>query len=49
VSRTSSPIAILLPPSEGKAEGGETPKWRVSTGDFGKALRTYRSQIVTAL
>lgn len=49
MSRTSSPIAILLPPSEGKAEGGETPKWRASTGDFGKALGTYRSEIVTAL
>jgi len=40
---------ILLPPSEGKAEGGSAPKWKATSGDFGKALGPYRSQIATAL
>ena len=40
---------ILLPPSEGKAEGGSAPKWKATSGDFGKAFGTYRSQIATAL
>ena len=42
-------MVILLPPSEGKAEGGSAPKWKATSGDFGKALGTYRSQISTAL
>ena len=49
MSRKSFPLVILLPPSEGKAEGGSTPKWKATSGDFGKAFGTYRSQIATAL
>jgi cytoplasmic iron level regulating protein YaaA (DUF328/UPF0246 family) len=49
VSRKSFPLVILLPPSEGKAEGGSAPKWKATSGDFGKALGPYRSQIATAL
>ncbi len=47
--RKSFPLVILLPPSEGKAEGGSAPKWKATSGDFGKALGTYRSQIAIAL
>lgn len=49
MSRKSFPLVILLPPSEGKAEGGSAPKWKATSGDFGKALGTYRLQIATAL
>ena len=49
MSRKSFPLVILLPPSEGKAEGGSAPKWKASSGDFGKALGTYRSQIANAI
>ena len=49
MSRKSFPLVILLPPSEGKAEGGSAPKWKATSGDFGKAFGTYRSQIATAL
>ena len=36
-SRRAVPLAILLPPSEGKAEGGRTPRWKVGSGSFGSA------------
>lgn len=49
MSKKSFPLVILLPPSEGKAEGGSAPKWKATSGDFGKALGKYRSQIATAL
>ncbi len=49
MSRKSFPLVILLPPSEGKAEGGSAPKWKATSGDFGKALGTYRSRITAAL
>ena len=30
-------------------EGGSAPKWKATSGDFGKTLGNYRSQIATAL
>lgn len=48
-SRRTPPLAILLPPSEGKAEGGKAPVWRVGAGAFGKALGSRRSEVVAAL
>ncbi|MEY3699730.1 MAG: hypothetical protein RIT16_90, partial [Actinomycetota bacterium] len=39
--RVVASLFILLPPSEGKAEGGSAkPKWRESAGVFGKQLAT---------
>ena len=49
MSRKSFPLVILLPPSEGKADGGSAPKWKASSGEFGKTLGKYRSQIASAL
>ncbi|MFZ9083914.1 MAG: YaaA family protein [Ilumatobacteraceae bacterium] len=48
-SRRTSPLAILLPPSEGKAEGGRTPRWKAGSGTFGSALRRPRAEVVAAL
>ena len=48
-SRRAAPLAILLPPSEGKAEGGRTPRWKVGSGSFGSALKGPRSEVVAAL
>jgi len=48
-SRRTSPLAILLPPSEGKAEGGRTPRWKAGSGTFGTALRRPRAEVVAAL
>lgn len=43
-------LFILLPPSEGKAEGGVAkPKWRESTGVFGKQLAAPRADLVARL
>jgi len=48
-SRRAVPLAILLPPSEGKAEGGHTPRWKTGSGTFGAALRRPRAEVVAAL
>ena len=48
-SRRTSPLAILLPPSEGKAEGGRTPRWKAGSGTFGSSLRRPRADVVAAL
>ena len=48
-SRRTPPLAILLPPSEGKAEGGKTPGWKPGAGTFGKALGPQRAEVVAAL
>lgn len=48
-SRRAVPLAILLPPSEGKAEGGRTPRWKAGSGSFGPALRRPRAEVVAAL
>lgn len=43
-------LYILLPPSEGKAEGGATNKpWRESSGACGKSLTTQRKALVDRL
>ena len=45
----SVPFALLLPPSEGKAEGGGGPRWSTDAGRFGEALGSARAAIVEAL
>ncbi len=45
----SVPFALLLPPSEGKAEGGSRPPWSTDAGRFGGALGPSRAAIVDAL
>ncbi len=43
-------LFILLPPSEGKAEGGELTKpWRDASGTFGKTFTEQRTQLVDRL
>jgi hypothetical protein len=43
-------LFILLPPSEGKAEGGLTKKpWRDTSGTFGKQLSSQRRELVQRL
>jgi|688.fasta_scaffold115059_4 cytoplasmic iron level regulating protein YaaA (DUF328/UPF0246 family) len=43
-------VVILLPPSEGKAEGGVgKSKWSASSGSFGKPLGALRTEVITAL
>ena len=43
-------FVILLPPSEGKAEGGSArAKWSPTAGAFGKALGTQRRTVAEAL
>ncbi len=42
-------LAVLLPPSEGKAVGGFAPRWRAGSGRFGRALRTQRLEVAAAL
>jgi len=42
-------IAILLPPSEGKADGGRRRPWDPSSGAFGPALATQRAAVAEAL
>lgn len=41
-------LAVLLPPSEGKAPGGDGPPWSPGDGAFG-ALAEWRAQIAAAL
>ncbi len=48
--RVVASLFILLPPSEGKAEGGiASAKWRETSGVFGKQLGTQRSELVEQL
>ena len=43
-------FVLLLPPSEGKAEGGTArTKWNPATGTFGAALGERRAQVAAAL
>lgn len=43
-------FVILLPPSEGKAEGGRArTKWKPASGAFGPALGAQRGEVATAL
>ena len=49
-TRTSStPLAILLPPSEGKAEGGVGGPWDPADGVFGESLGVWREQLAERL
>jgi hypothetical protein len=41
-------LVILLPPSEGKAPGGDGPAWSVGAGEFGVLARE-RTRVVNAL
>ncbi len=43
------PLTILLPPSEGKAEGGTLPGWDPTSGRFGAGLARPRRQVAAAL
>ncbi len=43
------PVTILLPPSEGKADGGDGPGWDPADGRFGPALGEARAVVATAL
>lgn len=43
------PLAILLPPSEGKAEGGTSPAWNPGSGRFGRQLGPHRRLVAEAL
>ena len=42
-------LAILLPPSEGKASGGSGPGWRPDAGRFGSELAAERRAVADAL
>lgn len=42
-------LALLLPPSEGKAPGGRRPPWRPGSGRLGRRLGRHRSAVVEAL
>lgn len=42
-------LLVLLPPSEGKAEGGRTPAWKPGSGSFGRRLANHRDEILEAL
>lgn len=45
----SRPFTILLPPSEGKAPGGDGPAWTPMAGFFGPALAAARAEVLGAL
>ena len=45
----SHPLALLLPPSEGKAAGGRRTTWDPYSGVFGDALGDRRRELVEAL
>lgn len=42
-------VALLLPPSEGKAPGGDGPGWDPASGRFGAALEVPRRSVARAL
>ncbi len=46
---TTRPLAILLPPSEGKASGGSRTVWSPDAGKFGGALGQKRVALALAL
>lgn len=49
MTRKHPSLAILLPPSEGKADGGGAPEWTAAAGEFGHALSAQRAKVVKAL
>ena len=42
-------LVILLPPSEGKAAGGDGPAWSATDGRFGAELAAGRTRVANAL
>ena len=42
-------LIVLLPPSEGKAPGGDGPPWAPEAGRFGAELDSRRTRVVNAL
>lgn len=46
---TAIDVAVLLPPSEGKAPGGDGPGWDPASGRFGAPLEASRRAIAKAL
>jgi len=42
-------LLVLLPPSEGKAAGGDQPAWSPDLGAFGTQLATARTEVADAL
>ena len=42
-------LVLLLPPSEGKATGGDGPGWTIEDGRFGPALARHRTRVANAL
>lgn len=42
-------LVILLPPSEGKAPGGDGPAWSVDDGRFGPQLAAGRTRVINGL
>lgn len=42
-------VVVLLPPSEGKAPGGNRPPWRPGSGRFGRQLSHSRRAVAEAL
>lgn len=47
--RIAQGLAILLPPSEGKATGGQSPKWVSGSGEFGRQLGKSRRTLIDSL
>ncbi|MEX2625384.1 MAG: peroxide stress protein YaaA [Ilumatobacteraceae bacterium] len=45
----TSPLTILLPPSEGKAPGGGDPAWSPDHGTYGETLAAHRQEVIDAL
>lgn len=48
-SPLASRLAILLPPSEGKATDGHSPKWSPGSGSFGRPLGRSRRAVLDSL
>ncbi len=46
---TSATLAVLLPPSEGKASGGDGAPWHPGSGTLGTLLGDRRAEVVAAL
>lgn len=42
-------VVILVPPSEGKAPGGQGRAWRPTSGRFGRRLGPHRERVIVAL
>lgn len=49
MASTRPSLLVLLPPSEGKAEGGRAPAWKPTAGSFGRRLADRRNEVLEAL